>query len=254
MPTLSGKTCAVTGAARGIGAAIAESFLREGASVLLTDIDEDTGRATAARLGAPFQRLDVREEGDWDALAARLPGLDVLVNNAGVSGFEGGYRPHDPEGAALADWRAVMATNLDGVFLGCRTALRLMRGRGGAIINIASRSGTVGVPGAAAYAASKAAVLNHTRSVALHGAPLGVRCNAILPGAILTPMWEALIGQGPDREAVQAGFVADVPAGRFGQPEEVAALAVLLASDAAPYVTGAHWAVDGGLTAGPKPG
>ena len=254
MPSLTGKTCAVTGAARGIGAAIAAAFLREGATVLLTDIDEATGRATAARLGAPFQRLDVRDPADWDALAACLPDLDVLVNNAGITGFEDGPRPHDPETASLEDWRAVMATNLDGVFLGCRTALRLMRGRGGAIVNIASRSGTVGVPGAAAYAASKAAVLNHTRTVALHGAGQGIRCNAILPGAILTPMWEALIGQGPDRQVVQAGFVADVPAGRFGTADEVAALAVLLASDAAPYVTGAHWAVDGGLTARPRPG
>ncbi len=253
MPRLSGKHCVVTGAARGIGAAIARAFVTEGAQVILTDIDAATGEATAAALGMPFHRLDVASEADWQAFAEICPETDVVVNNAGITGFEAGPVPHDPETAALADWRAVMAVNLDGVFLGCRYAIGAMKGRGtGSIINISSRSGLVGIPAAAAYAASKAGVRNHSKSVALYCAGQGwaIRCNSIHPGAILTPMWEAVIGDGPDREARMARLVADTPLRRFGAPEEVAALAVLLASDEAGYITGAELTIDGGLLAG----
>jgi len=261
MKRLSHKVALVTGAARGIGAAIAEAFQVEGAAVIVSDIDETAGRATAERLGAAWLKLDVREELAWIGAMARVLDshgrLDVLVNNAGVSGFENtvqGGALHDPEHAALADWQAVMRTNLDGVFLGCKHALRAMR-RGtqaGSIINIASRSACVGVPAAAAYAASKAAVVNHTRSVALYCAEqrLPVRCNAILPAAVLTPMWDPMLGQGEEREARMAAMVADTPLRRFGQPDEVAALAVLLASDECLYMTGSELHVDGGLLAG----
>jgi NAD(P)-dependent dehydrogenase (short-subunit alcohol dehydrogenase family) len=261
MNRLANKVALVTGAARGIGAAIAEALAREGAAVIATDIDEPLGHATAERLGLAWLKLDVREELAWIGAMARVLDthgrLDVLVNNAGISGLEDaastGVR-HDPEHAALADWHAVMRTNLDGVFLGCKHALRTMR-RGtaaGSIINIASRSGRVGVPAAAAYAASKAAVVNHTRSVALYCAEQGlpVRCNAILPAAVLTPMWEPLLGPGPERAAQMAALVADTPLRRFAQPAEVAALAVLLASDECPYMTGSELHVDGGLMAG----
>jgi 3(or 17)beta-hydroxysteroid dehydrogenase len=139
------------------------------------------------------------------------------------------------------------------VFLGCRYAIGAMKGRGaGSIINISSRSGQVGQPAAAAYAASKAAVRNHTKTVALYCAEQGwaIRCNSIHPGAILTPMWEPLLGEGEDRAARMAAFVADTPLRRFGDPAEVAALAVLLASDEATYMTGAELTIDGGLLAG----
>ena len=245
MPRLAQKTALVTGAARGIGAAIAEAFIREGASVVVSDLDEASGRATAERLGAAWLPLDVRDELAWiDAMARLLDRhgrLDVLVNNAGISGLEGGAA-HNPEHAALADWQAVLRTNLDGVFLGCKHGLQAMRrsGKAGSLINIGSRSGVIGIPAAAAYAASKAAVSNHTRSVALYCAEQGlaIRCNAILPAAILTPMWEPMLGAGPERERNLAAFVADTPLRRFGRPEEVAALAVLLASDECPYMTG----------------
>lgn len=253
MPRLTGKLCVVTGAARGIGAAIARAYVDEGARVVLTDIDEAPGRETAASLDMPFHKLDVSREEDWAVFARRYPQIDVLVNNAGITGFEGGPVPHDPEHTTLADWRAVTAVNLDGVFLGCRYAIGAMKQRGsGAIVNLSSRSGQVGIPRAAAYAASKAAVLNHTRTVALYCAEMGwrIRCNSIHPGAILTPMWEPLLGEEPGRAERMAEFVADTPLRRFGEPEEVAAVAVLLASDEATYMTGSEITIDGGLLAG----
>jgi len=254
---LARRVALVTGAARGIGEAVARAFAAQGAFVFVSDIAEDHGRAVAASLApdAAFLRLDVREEADWEgamrAVLARGP-LDVLVNNAGITGLESGDAG-DPEHASLAQWRAVHAVNSDGVFLGCRAAIRAMRAQGrGAIINISSRSGLIGVPAAAAYAASKAAVRNHTKSVALYCAEQGlaIRCNAIHPGAILTPIWEPMLGGGAAREAMLAELVAEVPLQRFGTPEEVAALCVLLASDEAAYMTGAELVLDGGLTAG----
>ena len=258
MQRLQNRVALVTGAARGIGTAVAERFAAEGARVVLTDVRDEEGGATAARIGgeAAYLRLDVRREEDWDAamawVAERFGGLDVLVNNAGITGFEEGFVPHDPENASLEAWRAVHATNLDGVFLGCRAAIRQMRSGGGSIVNVASRSGLVGIPAAAAYASSKAAVRNHTRTVALYCAEqgLGIRCNAIFPAAILTPMWEPMLGNGPDRAERMAALVSDTPLRRFGTPEEVAHAAVYLASDESAYTTGAELVLDGGLLAG----
>jgi len=253
MSRLNGAICVVTGGARGIGRAICAAFQAEGGNVLLTDIDEQGGKEAAAAIGCDFLRLDVRSEADWDALAERFPAVDVVVNNAGVTGFEDGARAHDPEHASLADWRAVHEVNTDGTFLGCRYALKAMRATGtGSIVNISSRSGLVGIPGAAAYAASKAAIRNHTKSVALYAAQQGwmVRCNSIHPAAVLTPMWEPMLGEGPEREANMAALVADTPLRRFGTPEEVAALAVYLASAESAYMTGTELTLDGGLLAG----
>ena len=262
MPRLQNKIALVTGAARGIGAAIAQAFVDEGATVIVTDINESSAQALARALGAAAsaRRLDVREELAWAAAMAQVLDshgrLDVLVNNAGITGLEQGAR-HDPEHAALADWHAVHRTNLDGAFLGCKHALRTMRrappiGAGGSIINISSRSGLVGVPAAAAYASSKAALRNHTKSVALYCAEQGlmIRCNSIHPAAVLTPMWEPMLGTGLEREAAMAALVADTPLRRFGTPQEVAAIAVLLASDESAYITGSEFHVDGGLLAG----
>ncbi|NQY13512.1 MAG: SDR family oxidoreductase [Henriciella sp.] len=253
MPVLKNKTALVTGAARGIGAAIAKAFADEGAKVIVTDIDDTQGRATADSIGAEYLHLDVSSEADWAAALDTHPKLDILVNNAGITGFESGELVHDPENASLQAWRDVHAVNMDGTFLGCRTAIAAMKTSGtGSIINISSRSGLVGIPGAAAYASSKAAIINHTRSVALYCAQNGwrIRCNAIAPAAILTPIWEPMIGDGPDREEKMAALVADTPLKRFGQPEEVAALAVMLAGDRATYMTGETLTLDGGLLAG----
>lgn len=259
MSRLKGKIALVTGSARGIGEAIARAFTRNGAFVYISDIDDQQGRSVAGSLGsnASYLHLDVREEAEWQHVMSSIAGergrMDVLVNNAGITGFENGPIPHDPEHASLEDWRAVHRTNLEGVFLGCKFGIQLMRRQGtGSIINISSRSGLVGIPRAAAYAASKAAVRNHTKSVALYCTEEGltIRCNSIHPAAILTPMWEPLLGNGPDREKRMQEFVRETPLHRFGTPAEVAAVAVLLASDEAAYITGAELNIDGGLLAG----
>jgi 3(or 17)beta-hydroxysteroid dehydrogenase len=254
MHSLANRRALVTGGARGIGAAIARSFAAAGAAVVIADIDTDEGTATAARLDAEFVTLDVGSEAAWTAFAAAHPAMDIVVNNAGISGFEDSPGPHDPEHVSLDEWHKVHRVNLDGTFLGCRYAIGAMRAAGGSgsIINIGSRSGVVGIPGAAAYASSKAAIRNHTKSVALWCAQQGlkIRCNVIQPAAILTPMWEALIGDGPDREERMAAMVADTPLRRFGTTDEVAAAALFLASDASAYMTGAELTLDGGLLAG----
>lgn len=256
---LSGKIALVTGASRGIGAAIAQAFVGNGARVWLTDLRDHEGSQVVQKLepNAVYRHLDVREELQWtnvvDDLLELESRLDVVVNNAGITGFEELAEPHDPEHASLDAWRAVHRTNLDGVFLGCKHAIRAMRASGaGSIINISSRSGQVGIPGAAAYASSKAAVRNHTKTVALYCAEKGlqIRCNAILPAAVLTPMWEPMFGDGPERAQKMADIVADTPLRRFAQPAEVAALAVLLASDEANYMTGSELTIDGGILAG----
>jgi NAD(P)-dependent dehydrogenase (short-subunit alcohol dehydrogenase family) len=256
---LISKVAVITGAAQGIGAAIARQFVEQGCFVYLTDLNDELGRTTGTAFGerACYLHLDVRCEEDWQRVITHVMaahgGLDVLVNNAGVTGFEQGVVQHDPEHARLEDWRSVHETNLDGVFLGCKYAIRAMRRTGtGSIINISSRSGLVGIPGAAAYASSKAAVRNHTKTVALYCAEQGlkIRCNSIHPAAILTPMWEPMLGNDAGREERMAAIVRDTPLRRFGMPEEVAAIALLLASDEATYITGSEFNIDGGLLAG----
>lgn len=177
-----------------------------------------------------------------------------MVNNAGITGLEVSGAVHNPEETSLADWRRVHEINLDGTFLGCKYAIQLMRkSGGGSIINLSSRSGIVGIPGAAAYASSKAAIRNHTKSVALYCAQQGlnIRCNSIHPAAIRTPMWDAMLGdEGPARDQRVQQMMDTTPMHRFGKVEEVAALAVFLASDEAPFMTGSELTIDGGILAG----
>lgn len=252
MDRLKDKVALVTGGAQGIGKAIVRSFAAEGARVIIADIDPREGEALAAELpGAVFRRLDVADEGQWiavlDSVVTDFGRLDVLVNNAGITGRADAK--NDPEHTTLEDWRRVMTVNTDGVFLGCKHAIRVMRPNlTGSIINMSSRSGLVGIPHQAAYAASKAAVRNHTKTVALYCAEegLNIRCNSVHPAAILTPMWEAMLKDAADKEKVAAG----TPLHRFGRPDEVAAVVLLLASDEATFITGSEFNIDGGVLAG----
>jgi NAD(P)-dependent dehydrogenase (short-subunit alcohol dehydrogenase family) len=221
------------------GAAIARAFALGGATVVVTDKDEGSATDVIREIGGHHMRPDVASEADRAALVQAWPACDVLVNNAGITGFKEAMRSHDPEHASLADLRALHAVNLYGTFLGCRYAIGTMRAKGtGAIINISSRSGLLGIPAAAGYASSQAVVRNHTKSVALYCAEQGlnIRYNSVHPAAILTPMWEPMLDNRPDREARTAAFVADTPMRRFGMVEEVASIALVLASDEAAYM------------------
>jgi NAD(P)-dependent dehydrogenase (short-subunit alcohol dehydrogenase family) len=255
---LAGKVTLVTGAAQGIGKACAELFAKEGAFVFITDINDDLGKRAALEIGpqAQYLHLDVQNENDWDVAIGEVikqkKQLDILVNNAGITGFQEGFGLQDPENASLDSWRKVYAVNSDGVFLGCQKAIQNMKQRKGSIVNISSRSGMVGIPGAAAYAASKAAVRNHTKSVALYCCEKGydIRCNSIHPAAILTPMWEPMLGSGAEREERLTQIAKDIPMHKLGTPEDVAYAALFLASDEAKYITGIELTVDGGILAG----
>lgn len=259
MPRLAEKIVLVTGAARGIGQAIAELFAQEGAKVIVTDIQDEQGNAVALSIGqqAEYMHLDVAKESEWKVLQEYIKEkygkLDILVNNAGITGFFESTGPHDPENLDLDSWHTVHKTNLDGVALGCKYGIQLMKSSTAAsIVNISSRSGIVGIPAASSYASSKAAVRNHTKSVALYCAEKNypIRCNSIHPGAILTPMWEAMLGEGEQRAGAIKNVAADVPLGTMGSALDVAFGALYLASDEAKYVTGIELNIDGGILAG----
>lgn len=250
MARLKDKTALITGAASGLGAAMAALFVREGAHVAVTDISEAEGRATANRLGAAaaFWRLDVTDEQQWETVMAevlrRFGKLDVVVNNAGIS------EPANVEDETLAHWRRTMAINADSVFLGTKHGVRAMKDTGGgSIINISSALGIKAGSVYAAYCASKAAVRLLTKAAALHCAErhYNIRCNTIHPGAIRTPMMERYLEAAADPDAAYRAFAAAHPLGRVGEPDDIAYAALYLASDEAKFVTGEELCVDGGL-------
>jgi 3(or 17)beta-hydroxysteroid dehydrogenase len=248
---LAGKSCFITGAASGLGLAMARAFSAEGAKVAMTDRDAAKGEAAAAGIAdAFFLPLDVTEEAQWiaalDQAVARLGRLDVLVNNAGVA------LTGTVETTSLEDFRWMTRINVDGVFLGCKYGIPHLRAAGGgSIINLSSVAGLVAAPPMAGYSATKGAVCLLTKSVAIDLARRGdrIRCNSIHPVFFNTPMLTGMSMPGLDTERLQAGLMKSVPMGRFGEPEEVAALAVFLASDESKFITGAEMVIDGGFTA-----
>ncbi len=257
MGKLDGKVAIVTGAARGQGAAEAETFAAEGAKVLLTDVLDTEGEAVAERIRkehgddtAAFATHDVTSEERWQAVTAecmeRFGGLHVLVNNAGIANFGPVAMMSE------ADYREVIDVNQIGVFLGMKAAIPHMAGSvqqsglGGSIVNISSIDGMVGMIGTVAYVASKWAVRGMTKTAALEVGSLGIRVNSIHPGGVDTPMLEPAKEVGIDLH----DYFSRVPLQRIGTPDDVAKLALFLASDDSAYCTGTEFVVDGGFLAG----
>jgi len=244
MGLLDGKTAVVTGAAQGIGRAIVETFAREGAAIVIGDVNLDAAEKTAAELveggsRALAVRCDVTSESEVDAMVAQavaeLGRLDVMVNNAGVT------RDATLRRMTLEDFRTVIDVHLQGAWLGTRAAAAVMREQqSGSIINMSSISGKVGNIGQTNYSTAKAGLIGLTKASAKELAHVGVRVNAIQPGLIRTAMTEAM------RPEIFAQKQAEVPMGRAGEPAEVATVALFLASDLSSYMTGTVLEVGGG--------
>ncbi len=247
MGRLQDKVAIITGAASGMGAADARIFIREGAKVVITDLNVEAGEALAAELGedALFIRQNVAEEESWNHVVKETMDkwgrIDVLVNNAGILLMK------CMRDTTVEEFNRIMAVNVTGVFLGMRAVSEIMRNQGGGvIINMSSAAGMVGQVQTVAYSASKFAVRGMTKAAAMDMGPYGIRVVSIHPGSIATPMTA--------QSGVQTGSPLPLaPLGRSGGPEEVAEVVAFAASDAASYVTGSEMIVDGGLTLGDTP-
>ncbi len=245
---LEGKTALITGGSSGLGNAMVRRFAAEGARVIIADIDIQNGQSLADELGnkASFQLLDVSLEDHWKRVLEDGGAVDILVNNAGITTFG------SIEDLTLDQFRHEFEVDVIGVFLGCKYGVANMKANpkasGGSIINMSSLAGVRATGSLTAYNAAKAAVTHMTKSVAMHCATsgYGIRCNSIHPGVIHTPILDKVLAQVPNPDEVYAGWVATHPIGRIGRPEEIAAMAVYLASDEAGFTTGAEFRVDGG--------
>ncbi|MEX6723477.1 SDR family NAD(P)-dependent oxidoreductase [Parapedomonas caeni] len=253
MKGLNGKVALVTGAASagGLGFATAQRLAQEGARLMLTDLDVAGVEARAAELRAAGHQAaamaqDVTDEAQWaaviDATVSQFGSLDILVNNAGIAVL----RMMDV--VTAADWHKQIDVNLTSVFYGCRAGLAQMRkqGRGGSIINLSSVAGLIGVPGTAAYSASKGGIRLMTKTIAMESAREHIRVNSVHPGSIWTDMQKVAMRDNPEQFDI---IKQAIPMGDLGQPEDIGAMIAFLASDDAKYITGAEFVVDGGLTA-----
>ena len=254
---VAGKVALVTGGAKGLGEADARALAAEGATVVLTDVDDNAGQAVAEDIGGLFKRQDVTDEASWQRiigeLKAEFGALHILVNSAGI------VLPGSIEGQTYADYRAQVAVSADATFLGCKAAIPLMaESGGGSIINMASSASKLGYSGIVGYAAAKGAVEGITRSIAAHCLESGykIRCNSIHPGSIDTPMVRNV-----GRQMEEAGLVApgegqapdpaEVPV--LGAPRNIADVVVFLASDESAFITAQEFVVDGGMSMLPAP-
>jgi NAD(P)-dependent dehydrogenase (short-subunit alcohol dehydrogenase family) len=262
MAQVSGKVAIVTGGASGIGEACAATLAREGASVLITDIDDTLGKGVAGRITkaggkAHYLRHDVRDEGAWPDIVAdaekQYGRLDIMVANAGI----GIMSPI--ASMTLADWQRQQAINLDGVFLSIKHSIPAMkRAGGGSIVLMSSVAGLRGAPGLAAYSATKGGVRLLAKSVALEHAADNIRCNSVHPGIIATPIWEKIPtgAEGNRRNAPidpRERAAATVPLPRVGEAQDIANGVLFLCTDAGNYITGQELVIDGGMTAGGRP-
>jgi NAD(P)-dependent dehydrogenase (short-subunit alcohol dehydrogenase family) len=256
---LSGKAAIVTGGASGIGEACSETLAREGAAVLVTDIDDALGKGVVERIAkaggkAAYLHHDVRNEAAWPGVIAeaekRFSRLDIMVANAGI----GIMAPI--ESMTLADWQKQQAINLDGVFLSIKYAIPAMRkAGGGSIVLMSSVAGLRGAPGLAAYSATKGGVRLLAKSVALEHAADKIRCNSVHPGIIVTPIWGKLpVGADANRRNApidpRERAAAVVPLTRAGETQDIANGVLFLCTEAASYITGQELVIDGGMTAG----
>ena len=246
---LEGKVALITGGGSGMGKVASELFAREGGRVVLTDVNDEAGRATASAIGndAHYVHADVSREADAQAMVAdaveRFGRLDVLYNNAGVMLPDDGSVDSTDE----TIWDTTLAVNVKGVAFGCKYGIPAMLGHGGgSIINVASFVAWMGAATSqTAYTASKGAVLAMTREIAVIYARQGIRANALCPGPVLTPLLEKFLSD----EAKRSRRLVHIPMGRFGQAIEIANAALFLASDDSSFMTGASLLVDGGITA-----
>lgn len=262
MAQVSGKVAIVTGGASGIGEACAVTLAREGASVLITDIDDTLGKGVVERITkaggkAHYLRHDVRDEAAWPGIVAdaekQYGRLDIMVANAGI----GIMSPIAT--MTLADWQRQQAINLDGVFLSIKHSIPAMkRVGGGSIVLMSSVAGLRGAPGLAAYSATKGGVRLLAKSVALEHAADNIRCNSVHPGIIATPIWDKIPtgAEGNRRNAPidpRERAAATVPLPRVGEAQDIANGVLFLCSDAGNYITGQELVIDGGMTAGGRP-
>lgn len=254
---LDGKIALVTGGASGIGESTARIFAREGAKVMVTDMQNDKGRAVAKEIDGLYLHHDVTDEAQWAAAIGETRNvfgrLDVLMNNAGI------FIPQTIEESTLDIWNKVLGVNLTGVMLGCKHAIGAMKenpgGPSGAIINVSSITGYIGLASAAAYTASKGGVRLLTKSVAVHCARTykKIRCNSLHPGTIDTPMNQAAFEASGDAAGMRAFFDNMQPIGRMASSDEMGNCALFLASEESSFVTGAELLADGGWLAASGP-
>ncbi|WP_290811025.1 SDR family NAD(P)-dependent oxidoreductase [Halovivax sp.] len=249
---LEDKTAVVTGAASGIGRATAERFAREGARVIVTDVDDDGGEAVVDEIEsaggeAGFRKLDVTDAEGFHAVVDDVAdefGLDVIVNNAGTGHPSAAIEDTDE---SMRDF--VIDVNVKGVWNGCHAALPHMKSKGhGAIVNVGSLASLLGLPKQAAYSLSKGAVLNFTRAIAAEAGPYGVRANTVCPGFTDTSLLDQYLAMQEDPEAAREALAAEYPLKRLGEPEEIADSILFLASEEASWITGHGLVIDGGFS------